>query len=283
MIQPAKRKKSLAVVGAGPAGLAFSCTAAQRGHEVTLFDAADRIGGQFNMAKRIPGKEEFYETLKYYARQLELNGVNLRLGSAVSAPDLGGFDEVVLATKFGYQVDEAAKEVSGYDGNADWRATQADRFSIPAVTIVVYETLTVETQPSGDVMAQFVQRFGEAPTVVRSSAPGEDAAGASFAGLHESFTDIADEAALLDAVRLVFDDGHDTGLYSWKVLYDLATNQVELWENYLARLRAAKARREPLIDMARCSASGSRARSCRPDTSHRGRRRRTSGTRDTPA
>ncbi|CAM3918921.1 MULTISPECIES: DUF971 domain-containing protein [Shewanella] len=52
------------------------------------------------------------------------------------------------------------------------------------------------------------------------------------------------------AVKLVFDDGHDTGLYSWKVLYDLATNQVELWENYLARLRAAKASREPLIDMA---------------------------------
>ena len=69
-MQKASRKKSLAVVGAGPAGLAFACTAAERGHDVTLIDAADRIGGQFNMAKRIPGKEEFYETLKYYSRQL---------------------------------------------------------------------------------------------------------------------------------------------------------------------------------------------------------------------
>lgn len=97
-IRPAEKKKSLAVVGAGPAGLAFSCTAAQRGHDVTLFDASDRIGGQFNMAKRIPGKEEFYETLRYFGRQLELSGVNVRLGTRVSADDLAGFDEVILAT-----------------------------------------------------------------------------------------------------------------------------------------------------------------------------------------
>ena len=95
---PATDKKSLAVVGAGPAGLAFACVAAQRGHSVTLFDAADRIGGQFNMAKRIPGKEEFYEALKYYGRQLDLNGVDLRLGIRAGVEDLEGFDEVILAT-----------------------------------------------------------------------------------------------------------------------------------------------------------------------------------------
>jgi 2,4-dienoyl-CoA reductase (NADPH2) len=97
-ILPAASKKSLAVVGAGPAGLAFACTAAERGHGVTLFDAAERIGGQFNMAKRIPGKEEFYESLKYYARQLELKGVEVRLNTLVGADDLVDYDEVVLAT-----------------------------------------------------------------------------------------------------------------------------------------------------------------------------------------
>jgi len=95
---PAADKKSLAVVGAGPAGLAFACVAAERGHAVTLFDAADRIGGQFNMAKRIPGKEEFYEALEYYGRQLDLNGVDLRLGTRAGVEDLKRFDEVILAT-----------------------------------------------------------------------------------------------------------------------------------------------------------------------------------------
>jgi 2,4-dienoyl-CoA reductase (NADPH2) len=95
---PARHKKSLAVVGAGPAGLAFSCIAAERGHKVTLFDSADRIGGQFNMAKRIPGKEEFFEALKYYARQLELKGIELRLGVRADVALLEEFDEVILAT-----------------------------------------------------------------------------------------------------------------------------------------------------------------------------------------
>jgi 2,4-dienoyl-CoA reductase (NADPH2) len=96
--QPAAQPKSLAVVGAGPAGLAFSCVAAQRGHRVTLFDSAAEIGGQFNMAKRIPGKEEFAETTAYFRRQLELRGVELKLGAEATPDSLGGFDEVILAT-----------------------------------------------------------------------------------------------------------------------------------------------------------------------------------------
>lgn len=98
--QPTPRRKRIAVVGAGPAGLAASTTLAERGHEVHLFDAAERIGGQFNMAKRIPGKEEFHETLRYFARRLELTGVTLHLSARVSAADLLAqrFDEVVLAT-----------------------------------------------------------------------------------------------------------------------------------------------------------------------------------------
>ena len=98
VVGPAERTRSVAVVGAGPAGLACACVAAGRGHRVTLFDAAQDIGGQFNMARRIPGKEEFHETLRYYRRQLEIHGVHLELGRAVAAEDLAGFDAVVLAT-----------------------------------------------------------------------------------------------------------------------------------------------------------------------------------------
>ncbi len=99
-IRPAAAAKRIAVVGAGPAGLAFAAIAAERGHKVTLFEAADAIGGQFNLARRIPGKEEFDETLRYFGRMIELHGIDLRLGTRVDAQDLaaGGFDEIVLAT-----------------------------------------------------------------------------------------------------------------------------------------------------------------------------------------
>ena len=92
--------KRIAVVGAGPAGLAYSTVAAERGHKVTLFDAAGEIGGQFNLAKRVPGKEEFYETLRYYQRMIEVHGIDLQLNKWVSAADLaeGNFDEIIIAT-----------------------------------------------------------------------------------------------------------------------------------------------------------------------------------------
>ncbi len=99
-LAPAATRKRVAVVGAGPAGLACAVVAAQRGHEVTLFDSADEIGGQFNLARRIPGKEEFEETLRYFRRQLELRGVRVELGRRVAAHELhsGAFDHIVLAT-----------------------------------------------------------------------------------------------------------------------------------------------------------------------------------------
>jgi 2,4-dienoyl-CoA reductase (NADPH2) len=93
-------KKKLAVVGAGPAGLAFSCYAAERGHEVHLFEKSSEIGGQFNYAKRIPGKEEFFETIRYFKKRLEVTGVHLHLDSQQSTESLADakFDQVVLAT-----------------------------------------------------------------------------------------------------------------------------------------------------------------------------------------
>lgn len=96
-ILPTAAPKRLAVVGSGPAGLAFAVTAASRGHQVTLFDAATDIGGQFNIAKQIPGKEEFYETLRYFRRQLVLHGVIQQLNTPVQAGQLADFDEIILA------------------------------------------------------------------------------------------------------------------------------------------------------------------------------------------
>ena len=92
--------KKIAVVGAGPAGLSAATVAAERGHQVTLFDSASEIGGQFNVAKRVPGKEEFFETLRYFARKLQTTGVEVCLNTRVDVAQLlaGGFDEIILAT-----------------------------------------------------------------------------------------------------------------------------------------------------------------------------------------
>jgi 2,4-dienoyl-CoA reductase (NADPH2) len=106
-VTPAAGPKRLAVVGAGPAGLAFAVMP-PRAASVTLFDAQQEIGGQFNIAKQIPGKEEFYETLRYYRRMLDLHGVNLQLGQQVTADRLLAFDETILATGIAPRMPEIA-------------------------------------------------------------------------------------------------------------------------------------------------------------------------------
>ncbi|MEJ8667945.1 NADPH-dependent 2,4-dienoyl-CoA reductase [Streptomyces sp. MS1.AVA.1] len=97
-LSPTRLRKRVAVVGAGPAGLSCAVSAAERGHEVTLFDAASEIGGQLNVARKVPGKQEFDETLRYFRHQLDWQDVDVRLNTRVAADDLVGYDEVVVAT-----------------------------------------------------------------------------------------------------------------------------------------------------------------------------------------
>ncbi len=98
VLAPTRLSKRVAVVGAGPAGLATAVSAAERGHAVTLFEASPEIGGQFRLAMQIPGKEEFRETLRYYSRRMEVLGVNVKLSTYATPSTLEGFDEVVVAT-----------------------------------------------------------------------------------------------------------------------------------------------------------------------------------------
>ena len=98
LLPAAKRQKKIAVIGAGPAGLACAATAADRGHHVTVYEKASELGGQFNLAKVIPGKQEFGESIAYYAERLRRAGAKVRTNTAATAAELEGFDEVVIAT-----------------------------------------------------------------------------------------------------------------------------------------------------------------------------------------
>jgi 2,4-dienoyl-CoA reductase (NADPH2) len=97
-ITPVLSRKTVAVIGAGPAGLSAAITAAQRGHATTLFDKSDKIGGQLNMARRVPGKEEFDGLVEWFATMVDESGVDLRLGTRPTVADLASFDEVIIAT-----------------------------------------------------------------------------------------------------------------------------------------------------------------------------------------
>ena len=167
---PAAVPKRIAVVGAGPAGLACATVAAQRGHAVVLFDAAGEIGGQFNVAKRIPGKEEFHETLRYFRHRLEETGVEQRLGTVADAAALSGFDEVVLATGIvPRKVDFPGADHSGVVGYLDvlqGRVRAADAVAIigaGGIGFDVGEYLVQEgTSPSLDI-GRWMSEWGVDP------------------------------------------------------------------------------------------------------------------------
>ncbi|MFJ8019288.1 FAD-dependent oxidoreductase [Streptomyces sp. NPDC096311] len=111
VLAPTRLRKRVAVVGAGPAGLACAVSAAERGHDVTLYDAASEIGGQLNVARKVPGKQEFDETIRYFRTQLQLHGVDVRLNTRVAAEDVSAYDEVVVATG----VSPRTPEIPGVD------------------------------------------------------------------------------------------------------------------------------------------------------------------------
>ncbi|WGW01411.1 NADPH-dependent 2,4-dienoyl-CoA reductase [Vibrio sp. YMD68] len=134
VVKPATDKKRIAVVGAGPAGLACATTLAERGHRVDLIEKNDRIGGQFRLAMQIPGKEEFRETIRYFANRIDSTGVNLLLDTTATFEDLAEYDEVVMASG----VEPRKVNISGID-NAD--------------KVIDYQTLIREKSPVGNKVA----------------------------------------------------------------------------------------------------------------------------------
>ncbi|WP_338549328.1 NADPH-dependent 2,4-dienoyl-CoA reductase [Roseovarius phycicola] len=156
VIEPAQATKTVAVVGAGPAGLSTAITAAQRGHKVTLFDRDTQIGGQLNMAKQVPGKEEFFGLVDWFEVMVKEAGVTLKLGLEVTAEDLTGFDEVVIATG----VVPRDPEISGQDGNNVLSYIDVLRHKKPVGKRVV----VVGAGGIGFDVAEFLVHEGESPT-----------------------------------------------------------------------------------------------------------------------
>jgi len=133
VVQPAEATKTIAVVGAGPAGLACATTLAQRGHNVDLIEKNDRIGGQFRLAMQIPGKEEFRETIRYFANQIDASGVNLKLDTEATFEMLLKYDEVVMAAG----VEPRKLDIKGIDQE----------------NVIDYQTLIREKTPVGEKVA----------------------------------------------------------------------------------------------------------------------------------
>ncbi|MFN3578780.1 MAG: FAD-dependent oxidoreductase, partial [Tabrizicola sp.] len=178
---PADNPKRLAVVGAGPAGMMTAIVAAGRGHEVTLFDKADRVGGQLNLAMRVPGKEEFRGLVDWFATMLTAPGITLRLGHEVVADDLAGFDEVVIATGVtprdpGIPVEPGAKVLSYVDVlNGAETGPRVAVIGAGGIGFDVAETLVHEGQSPTLDPALWREEWGV-------SAPWQDRGGLAAAG-----------------------------------------------------------------------------------------------------
>lgn len=165
VLSPTRLRKNVAVVGAGPAGLAFSVSAAERGHAVTLFDAAEEIGGQLNLARRVPGKQEFDETLRYYRVQLDKHGVDVRLGTLVEASDLEDYDEVVIATGVTPRVPDIPgvghPKVVGYVDVLNGNAEVGDRVAVIGAGGIGFDVSAFLTDGGGqETTEEFLSRWG---------------------------------------------------------------------------------------------------------------------------
>jgi 2,4-dienoyl-CoA reductase (NADPH2) len=150
---PAAIPLRIAVVGAGPAGLAYACTAAERGHRVTLLEASTEIGGQFNLARRIPGKEEFAETIRYFRNRLASLGVEVRLGHRATAEELvaARFDRVVLATGVAPRRPEIPgldhPKVAGYVEIVEGRRAAGKRVAVMGAGGIGFDVAELLTHP----------------------------------------------------------------------------------------------------------------------------------------
>ncbi len=162
VIEPTRAARKVAVVGAGPAGLAAATTLAGRGHEVELFEARDHVGGQFDIAMRIPGKEEFAETIRYFTRQLDLTGVKVHLSTRADADELAaaGFDDVVVATGVTPRLPDIEgidhPSVVTYDALVRGERTAGRRVAVigaGGIGVDVCEFLTTDNSPALDVAA----------------------------------------------------------------------------------------------------------------------------------
>ncbi len=173
---PPVQKKSIAVVGAGPAGLAFATTAAERGHTVVLFEAAGRIGGQLNLARNVPGKEEFDETIAMWRRLIDKHGVTLRLSTRATVEMLRGFDKVVVATGVSPRVPDIAgithHKCVSYIEVLSGRVRAGKRVAIIGAGGIGYDVAEFLSSPPADVAMDarhFLAEWGVDPS---NTAPG---------------------------------------------------------------------------------------------------------------
>ncbi|NHN55598.1 NADPH-dependent 2,4-dienoyl-CoA reductase [Calidifontibacter sp. DB0510] len=174
---PSPRSRSVAVVGAGPAGLAAATSAAERGFAVTLFEARDDIGGQFQLAARIPGKEEFAETLRYFRRRLEVLGVDVRLGHRATDADLSGYDEVIVATGVLPRVPDIPgldrPNVVAYDALVRGEEVAGERVAVIGAGGIGFDVSEFLLHDPGESLEHWRRRWGVSDPAVDRAGLGE--------------------------------------------------------------------------------------------------------------
>ncbi len=165
VVEPAFKKKNIAVVGAGPAGLACATTLAERGHKVDLFEKNDRIGGQFRLAMQIPGKEEFRETIRYFANRIDETGVNLHLSTEANYDLLTEYDEIVMASG----VEPRKVNIDGIDNPekvVDYQTLIRDKTPVGEKVAIVgaggigVDVATMLTEPVGQTLDDWLHEWG---------------------------------------------------------------------------------------------------------------------------